>query len=249
MAGWKAYNELAWLEPILAPPEKYVEETEVYCKAILEHSRIKPVTMLHLGCGAGINDYTFKRYFKVTGIDISKGMLEVAKKINPEVEYIEGDMRNVQLNRKFDVVAIPDSSGYMTNLEDLAKAFRTASGHLNEGGILFVLAHVKEEFVENNFVYSGEKDNVKVTVFENNFLIGPENNSYEATIVYLVRTGNHLQIYSESHLIGLFESSVWYKLFKEQGFEVKDKLLPHLYDQYMAADGKYPLRMFVGMKR
>jgi len=50
---WLAYNELAWTEPIIAPPEEYAEETEQYIKVIKEHSKIEVKTLLHIGCGAG----------------------------------------------------------------------------------------------------------------------------------------------------------------------------------------------------
>ena len=58
--GWIPYNELAWTEHIIAPPEDYAEETELIIKTIIDQSRIKANTLLHLGCGAGGNDYTFK---------------------------------------------------------------------------------------------------------------------------------------------------------------------------------------------
>ena len=100
---WRAYSELAWTEPIIAPPEEYVEETELFSKVIKEHSKIETRTLLHLGCGAGGNDYTFKRHFKVTGVDISEDMLEIARKLNPEVTYLYGDMRTIRLKERFDM--------------------------------------------------------------------------------------------------------------------------------------------------
>ena len=59
---WLAYNELAWTEHILAPPNEYDEETEPLINAIKEHSVNEVITLLHLGCGAGGNDYIFKKH-------------------------------------------------------------------------------------------------------------------------------------------------------------------------------------------
>lgn len=143
---WPSYSELAWTEPIIAPPEEYEEETELFIKVIKEHSRIEPNTLLHLGCGAGGNDYTFKMHFKVTGVDISEGMLEIARKQNPEVTYIYDDMRSIELRECFDAVAIPDSIGYMTTLEDLRSAVLTAYMHLKPGGVLLIIASIAEQF-------------------------------------------------------------------------------------------------------
>jgi len=122
---WRAYNELAWTELIIAPPEEYVEETEIFSRVIKENSKIKPKTLLHLGCGAGGHDYTFKKHFKVTGVDLSSGMLEIARNYNPGVTYLYGDMRTVKLSECFDAVAIPDSIGYMMAVEDLHSAVIT----------------------------------------------------------------------------------------------------------------------------
>jgi SAM-dependent methyltransferase len=99
---WCSYSKLAWTELILASPEEYSEETEQYISIIKEHSKIEVRTLLHLGCGAGGNDYTFKKHYKVTGVDISENMLEIARCLNPEVVYYHGDMRTIELGECFD---------------------------------------------------------------------------------------------------------------------------------------------------
>lgn len=245
---WIGYNELAWLEPIIAPPEQNKDETELYCKLIKEHSLIEPKTLLHLASGAGINDYTFKKHFSVTGVDISEGMIEVAKQLNPEADYHFGDMRTVNLGKKFDAVAIPDSIGYMTTPEDLRKALRNAYAHLKPGGILLITAHLKEEFQENNFVYSGSQDDIEVTVFENNYIPDPEGTTYEATIIYLIRRAGELEIHNERHVIGFFDSEVWHGLFKELLLDMRQVALKDLYAPFILGEGDYPLQMFYCLK-
>ena len=37
---WRSYAELAWTEPIVAPPEDYVEETDVLAELIKAHAKI-----------------------------------------------------------------------------------------------------------------------------------------------------------------------------------------------------------------
>ncbi len=244
MEKWISYNELAWTEPIVAPPELLSDEIELYCRLIRENSLIEPKTLLHLASGAGIGDYTFKKHFAVTGVDISKGMLEVARQINPEVTYHFGDMRTVDLGEKFDAVAIPDAIGYMTTVEDLRRALQNASKHLNPGGVLMITAHMKEEFRENNFAYSGTRDDLDVTVFENNYIPDPKGTIYEATIVYLVRRSGELTVYTDRHIIGLFDSQVWYDLFSELALEVKQVALKDLYAPFILGEGEYPLRVF-----
>ncbi|MBM3707013.1 MAG: class I SAM-dependent methyltransferase [Actinobacteria bacterium] len=243
-----SYDKLAWTEPIVGPPEEYADDTELFTKIIKEYSTIEPKTLLHLGCGAGGNDYTFKKYFKVTGIDISSDMLKMAKKINPEVKYHNHDMRCLKLDKTFDAVAIPDSIGYMVTEKDLRGAIFSAYNHLKPGGILLIVTHTKEEFRDNNFLYTGSNKDTEITVFENNYIVGPAKTTYEATIIYLIRKNGKLKIYSDIHTIGLFKIQVWLDIFKEFGFEVKKIKLEHSYDSFILGEGKYPLTIFACLR-
>lgn len=243
---WLSYTDLAWTELIISSPEEYREETELFCKTIIDNSKNKPQTLLHLGCGAGINDYTFKKHFKVTGVDISNEMLKIARKLNPEVKYIHGDMREIRLKLRFDAVAIPDSIGYMTTEKDLRRAINTAYRHLNTGGIILIVANIRDNFKENNFVYTGSKKDIKITVFENNCITSKTN--YEATFVYLICRKSKLEIYTDKHTIGLFNLITWEKLLKERGFSLKKISAENTYDRFMLKDGDYPQVMFICRK-
>ena len=110
---WIAYNELAWTEDLLADAASYEDEVTIYADLIKNTASFPLRTLLHLGCGAGGCDHIFKRHFEVTGVDISRGMLDKARAVHPDIEYIEDDMRTVRLNRLFDCVAVPDSIDYM----------------------------------------------------------------------------------------------------------------------------------------
>ncbi len=154
-SSWIAYNELAWTESLLADPTDYEVEVAGYVELIKRNSPQTPGTLLHLGCGAGRHDDIFKRHFAVMGVDISRGMLDMARLRHPDVEYIEEDMRTVRLGRAFDAVAIPDSIDYMGSLPELRMAIETAVAHLKPGGILLVVGKTREIFRDNNFYYTG----------------------------------------------------------------------------------------------
>lgn len=248
-SSWRSYTDLAWTETIVAPPENYVEETTLLCRLIEEHSVIDVRTLLHLGSGAGINDYTFKRYFDVTGVDISNGMLEIATEINPEVTYLLDDMRTVRLGKLFDSVVIPEALAYMRTREDLHKAIFTADEHLKPGGVLLITAHVKEQFRENNFVYTGSKNGIEITVFENNYIPDPAKEGYEATIIYLIRRNSKLEIHTDVHKLGLFKLETWKEVLKGFNFTVKKVQTDHLYEPFIMGEGEYPLVNFICLKR
>ena len=244
---WKAYNELAWTDKILAPLETYEKETLFYIDILKKSLTKHPTTLLHLGCGAGRHDYHFKKYFQLTGVDISEGMLDIARETNPEVEYIRADMRTVNLSRKFDAVIIPDSIMYMTTIADLKKAIANSVRHLKSGGVFLTITHIKEDFYNNNFAYSGEKEGIHVTVFENNYIVS--DTTYEATVIYLIRQNGKLNIYIEVHTLGLFPHDTWLNIFKENNIAANQIDMNNLYDKYLLEDGRYKLKIFSGILR
>jgi SAM-dependent methyltransferase len=245
---WLSYGDLAWTESVITSPDDYAEETGYYISLIREHARIPARTLLHLGCGAGGNDYTFRKHFRVTGVDISEGMLEIARETNPEVDYLHGDMRSIDLKQRFDVVAIPDSIDYMTTLPNLKDAIDTACRHLKPGGVFLVVAKIREEFRENNFCYTGARDDVQITIFENNYVPRSCPSTYEATLVYLIRQADKLSVHTDCHILGLFSQAEWLSQMKGAGLEVKQTRLDGVYDRYLLGDGEYPMQVFVGVK-
>jgi trans-aconitate methyltransferase len=128
---WFAYTDLAWTDHIIAPPDEYAKETEPLINAIKEPSVNEVKTLLHLGYGAGGNDYILKRYYQLTGIDISEKMLEIARDLNPEAVYNHGDMRTIELGELFDAVVALESIHYMRTQNDLYCSMVTAQKHLN----------------------------------------------------------------------------------------------------------------------
>jgi len=245
---WIAYNDLAWTEDWLADPAEYEHEVMVYVDLIKRTAIEPPRTLLHLGSGAGGHDMIFKRHFAVTGVDLSLSMLNRARIMHPDIEYIESDMRTLRLNRQFDAVAIPDSIDYMASQDDLKQAIQTAVMHLKTGGVLLVVAKTEEAFHNNNFAYVGEKDGIQVTLLENNYINPFRPNTYEATLVYLIRQQGELTIHTERQVLGLFSQATWDEVFSDAEITMEKATLDGIYDRYLLNGGEYPLTIFVGRK-
>ena len=175
-------------------------------------------------------------------------MLNIARKLHPDIEYLEGDMRTLRLNRQFDVVVIPDSIDYMASLADLQQAIQTSLVHLKAGGVLLVVVKTEETFQNNNFAYTGEKNGVHVTLFENNYINPLFCDTYEANLIYLIRQQDELTIHTDRQLLGLFSQATWEKLFADAAIAMQKTHLNGIYDQYLLGDAEYPLTIFVGQK-
>ena len=248
-SDWISYNQLAWTEDFLADPEDYEQEVAHFADLLRQHADPPVNTLLHLGCGAGGQDYFFKRYFAITGVDLSVGMLDKARAKNPEIEYIEGDMRTIRLDRQFDAVIIPDSIDYIATMGGLQQVIHTAALHLRRGGVLLVVCSTAEQFRNNNFVYTGEKGDVHVTLFENNYTSPYAPQTHEITLFYLIRQRGQLKTYSEHIVAGLFPQASWEAVFTEAGLTVYSQDLFGSYDQYLFDDGQYTQTIFIGRKQ
>ena len=90
--------------------QAYVDRVLLYIERILEG--LPPgAKVLDLGCGTGIPiaKHVVQRGFRVTGVDQSKAMLEIARREVPEAELIHGDMIDVPFGDEFKAAVAWDS--------------------------------------------------------------------------------------------------------------------------------------------
>ena len=97
-------------------------------------------TLLDVACGTGMHLQRLRTWYRVEGFDIDPRLLAVARKrLGTEVPLHEGDMREFDLGRDFDVVTCLFSSiGYVPSLRDLHRAVTAMARHLRPGGLLLV---------------------------------------------------------------------------------------------------------------
>lgn len=221
----RLYKDLAWLWPLWEDVEVYRKESEFFAKLVKKYSKIKVRSLLDIGCGGGKNAFHLKRHFEVTGIDKSESMLSNAKKLNPECKFYLRNMRNFNLKRKFDSVFINDSITYMLTKEDLLKTFQSAYKHLKAGGVMITHPdECKEKFKQNRTtIWTSKKDNLDITFIENNYDPNPKDDTYETTMIFLIRENGKLKIEQDFHLMGLFTLNFWRKSLKKVGFEVNEE--------------------------
>lgn len=216
----RLYKDLSWTWPIISPPEDYVEEADKTHKMLLDHAKIELKSLLNLGCGGGHDDFGLKRYFTITGIDISPAMLGLARKLNPEVTYLEGDMRTVRLDQRFDAVHLGDAVNYMLTEDDLLAAFETCFHHLKPGGAMITfIEQTPEKFVQNKTTITGHsKDDVEIVFIENSYDPDISDTTCESTFVYLIRKQGRLRVEFDNHICGIFPVKIWIDLMSEAGF-------------------------------
>lgn len=122
---------------------------------ILKKNKVK--TVLDLTCGTGSQVFhLLKRGFKVTGSDISKGMLKIAerkaKQEKVKIKFLRGDMRNIKVGKFDAAITIFNAIGHLTKA-GFAKTMRNIHRNLNDGGIyIFDILNLNYVLVKNNIM-------------------------------------------------------------------------------------------------
>ncbi|MFA6666389.1 MAG: class I SAM-dependent methyltransferase [Armatimonadota bacterium] len=136
----RQFNDIAFLYDDLMSAVPYSGWIN-YVEELLREHKYRPVTVLDLCCGTGSASLLLARKgYKVTGVDISPRMIEIAKERSAQaggdVEFYVQDATRFNLGRCFNlVISLFDSLNYILKPDHLLEAFRRAAAHMDEGGL------------------------------------------------------------------------------------------------------------------
>lgn len=129
---------------LLYHDKDYVGEAKFIHQLIQTHAP-DAQNILELGCGTGNHAVLLaKEGYQIQGVDFSGEMLQKASdrlsqlptELASKLEFSQGDIRSVRLDKQFDVVlSLFHVISYQTTNEDLLAAFATVKEHLKPGGI------------------------------------------------------------------------------------------------------------------
>ena len=237
----RLYSDLAYLWPLISPPEDYAEEAGYWRRALWDRLGPGKHRILELGVGGGHNLSHLTSDFQATAVDISPEMLALSMKLNPGVQHHLGDMRSVRLGHTFDGVLIHDAISYMLTEGDLRATFATAKIHLRRGGVLLVAPDwVREVFSGAKVLHwTRNKGDVSVAIQEYLHDPDPSDTELESIFTYTINEKGDQRVEQDTHITGLFPVSTWTKLMEETGFKVETLSLPE-------HDGGYGGFLFAG---
>ncbi len=132
----KAFEGSAKIYDLIYKEKDYKKEVEFIEQFFREQKNEKP-KIFELGCGTGnYLKILSEKDYEITGIDISKDMLEIARR-KCNCRLVESDIADFNLEDKFDIcIAMFDVLSYITSNESLIKTFGSIKRHLNEKGLL-----------------------------------------------------------------------------------------------------------------
>lgn len=143
--------------------QSYVDRVLGYVDRALEGLQ-SGAKVLDLGCGTGnpIARYIVDKGFRLVAVDQSEKMLEIARKLVPEAEFIHSDMISVQLDDGFGAAIAWDSIFHVEHKHHAA-IFRKLAKSLEQGGRLLLSVGgsgadgFTSEMYGHTFFYSGHE--------------------------------------------------------------------------------------------
>lgn len=131
------FKRYAPVYDLLYKDKDYEKEALHIAEILNKYGNGKIKKVLNLGCGTGRHDRILAGMgYDMTGVDLSEEMIEIAN-LTPGLKFLQGDIRIIDLKRKFDaVISMFHVMSYQNSNDDVTAVFNNAARHLNPDGIL-----------------------------------------------------------------------------------------------------------------
>jgi SAM-dependent methyltransferase len=122
---------------IIHQDKNYLSESAVISSIIDQNISNSDIDLLDVACGSGSHLLCLKDKYKCVGIDINKKLIEIAQK--KQIESYCLDMRQFELNKKFDVITcLFGSIAHLENYQQLCETIKNLKNHLKNSGIILI---------------------------------------------------------------------------------------------------------------
>lgn len=176
--------------------------------------------LLDVACGTGLHLPFLTDEFNVTGVDLSSQQLEKARKRLPDLDFIQGDMRDFDLSRQFDVVTCLFSSiGYVHPAEEMAKAVTNMARHLKPGGVILIEPWLQPDVFDPSRPPHTEKGELpeKGVSVERTAHTSLDGNISVMRMDHVVNTPDGEERFSEEHRLALYTIDEYKDAFEKAG--------------------------------
>ena len=196
-----------------------------YIESLFKAYKYQPRRILEVACGTGaLTMLLAERGYEVWGIDRAEGMLAVArekaKMSSFNVPLFQADMRNFDLQQKFDaVLCIYDSINYALDEAELESVFRSVSRHLTLHG-LFIFDVTTERNIVQHFhgqTFSENRPNYTY-IWKNTYTY--HDKICRTSLTFFIREGELFRRIVETHDQRIFEVSTVKECLNNTGYKM-----------------------------
>ena len=146
--------------------------------------------LLDVCCGSGhVTRELAARGYRVTGIDNSPGLLELARRDVPLANFVQADVRNFRLTEKFDgALSTFDSMNHLLTPDDLTAAFASVYAALEPGARFVFDMNSVEAYSMDWAQWSAHVSDESVSLVKGRF--DPTTSCAETEVIWFVKAEN-----------------------------------------------------------
>ena len=219
MGEQELYRKYAGYYDLIYNWMDYPGEVDFIKRAVAHHLKSGGNELLDVACETGGHALFLQDDFQILGVDINPEMLDLAREKLPGVNFIQSDMKKLDLGLKFDVIICLFSAiNYHTSLEELEKTFQRFYQHLHVGGVLlFDLGFCLENWEEGRMLVDAvvEGDLQLARISQSRLQDGV----FNANFVFLIKEDGKMDFEVDQHQIGVFPTLKVQDILYDIGFE------------------------------
>ncbi len=199
----------------------YVAET-AQTASLIRRLNPRGRTVLDVACGTGEHARLLAAEgFLVDGLDLDPAFVRMAAEKHRAGRFVQADMADFDLSRRYDVVLCLFSSiGYLTSLDRVVRALRCFREHLEPDGVAVVEPWFTPGVLEPNHVsrHEAEANGVRISRVGRTEIDGPVSRLH---FDYEITDSAGTKRVREVHELGLFTVAQMLDAFREAGLRAE----------------------------
>jgi ubiquinone/menaquinone biosynthesis C-methylase UbiE len=222
MKKQELYSGLAEYYDLIYSFKDYRKEAARVKELVSKYVKSEENQLLDVACGTGHHLNYLKDTFSCTGVDVSRKILDVARKNVEGVAFEQSDMTTLDLGREFDaIICLFSSIGYVKTYSKLRKTVWGFVRHLKKGGVVLIEPwFTKSAYVSGSLhmtTYDGKDVKIarlnvskirgNVSVMDMHYLIAEKDKGVKHVV--------------DRHELGLFEIDETLKIMRAAGLQSK----------------------------
>lgn len=151
-------------------------------------SRIAPdAHVLDVCCGCGhVTKEVVRRGYTVTGVDASEGLIEIARREMPQVDWQLQDARYLEFPIRFDAaLSTFDSLNHLPDVEDLALVFQAVHRALKPGAVFAFDMNLDEAYRTGTQQWVVDVQDATVSLIRGNY--DGDTKNVQTELIWFVR--------------------------------------------------------------
>jgi len=221
----KDITDFETLEDLLIYPDLPTQQqAHALIQIFNNFSSIPVIDVLDIGCGYGRHSKSLSEQgFRVTGIDISKRAIEIAKSKSPNSIYLVGDIRSFESDVTFDASYAHNSTmAYFIDDNDFSSALSNINSMIKPGG-LFVFDYfyptnlLEQNKYERNLHQTKRVNGLTLDKYSQ-YNLDVKKQIHEEKSKYVVTDGIDIRTFLTTEILRYYEPEQIKDILKNIGF-------------------------------